>query len=41
VIENLNELMENMVDKKIEQEKYSMDIVVPVQLEAAQGKKVW
>lgn len=33
--------MENMVDKKVEQEKYSMDIVIPVQLESIQGKKVW
>jgi hypothetical protein len=26
----LNDLMEDMVDKKIDKEKYSMDIVIPV-----------
>jgi hypothetical protein len=30
-LENLNELMEKMIDKKIEEEKYSMDIVIPVE----------
>jgi hypothetical protein len=30
LVENLNDLMEDMIDKKIETEKYSMDIVVPV-----------
>jgi hypothetical protein len=30
-LENLNELMEKMIDKKIEDEKYSMDIVIPIE----------
>jgi hypothetical protein len=30
-LENLNELMEKMIDEKIEEQKYSMDIVVPVE----------
>jgi hypothetical protein len=30
LIENLNNLMEDMVDKKIEDENFSMDVVVPV-----------
>jgi hypothetical protein len=31
LLENLNELMEKMIDKKIEDEKYSMDIVIPIE----------
>jgi hypothetical protein len=30
-LENLNELMEKMIDKKIEEQKYSMDIVIPIE----------
>jgi len=41
LIENLNELMENMVDKKVEDEKYSMDIVLPVELEIRTGKRAY
>jgi hypothetical protein len=33
--------MENMVDKKVEDEKYSMDIVMPVELEIRTGRKAY
>jgi hypothetical protein len=33
--------MEKMIDEKIENEKYSMDIVIPVQLEEKEGKKAY
>ncbi len=40
LIENLNDLMEDMIDKKIEDEKYSMDIVVPVSYQKTTWKRV-
>ena len=39
VIQNLNDMMEEMIDKKIEDEKYSMDIVIPVEYEKVEWKK--
>ncbi len=33
LIENLNDLMENMIDEKIEEKKMAMDVVVPVSYE--------
>ena len=41
LIENLNELMEDMVDKKIEDNKFSMDIVVPVSYKKVTWKRVF
>ncbi len=41
LIENLNDLMEDMIDKKIEREKYGMDIVVPVSYKKVTKKTVW
>ncbi len=40
LVENLNDLMEDMIDKKIETEKYSMDIVVPVSYKKVTWKRV-
>ena len=40
LIENLNELMEKMIDKKIEDEKYSMDIVIPLSYKKTTGKRI-
>lgn len=40
LIENLNDLMENMIDKKIEENNLSMDIVVPVSYKEVTKKKV-
>ena len=39
VIQNLNGLMEDMIDKKIEDEKYSMDIVIPVDYKKVTWKR--
>ena len=41
LIENLNDLMENFVDEKIETNKYDMDIVVPVSYEKITWKRLW
>ena len=41
LLENLNELMENMIDKKIEEQKYSMDIVIPVEYKRVEWKRVY
>ena len=41
LIENLNNLMEDMVDKKIEDENFSMDVVVPVSYKKVTWKRVW
>ena len=41
LLENLNELMEEMIDKKIEEEKYSMDIVIPVEYKRVEWKRVY
>ena len=40
LIENLNDLMENMIDKKIEEKHLSMDIVVPVSYKKVTKKRV-
>ena len=40
LFENLNELMEKMIDEKIENEKYSMDIVVPLSYKKITGKRI-
>ena len=40
LIENLNELMEKMIDKKIEDEHIWMDIVVPISYEETTKKRV-
>ena len=40
LLENLNELMEKMIDKKIEDEKYSMDIVIPLEYKKVTWKKI-
>ncbi len=41
LLENLNELMEKMIDKKIEEEKYSMDIVIPLEYKKVEWKRVY
>lgn len=41
LIENLNELMEDAIDKKIQDEKYSMDIVVPISYKKVTSKRIW
>mgnify|MGYP002853791363 CR=1 FL=1 len=41
LIENVNMLMENMIDKKIEDEKYSMDIVVPIEYKKIEWKRIF
>ena len=41
LLENLNELMEEMIDKKIEEEKYSMDIVIPLEYKRVEWKRVY
>ena len=41
VIQNLNDLMEDMIDKKIEKEKYSMDIVIPVEYKKVKWKRAY
>ena len=41
LLENLNELMENMIDKKIEEQKYSMDIVIPTEYKRVEWKRVY
>ena len=40
LLENLNELMEKMIDKKIEDEKYSMDIVIPIEYKKVTWKRI-
>ena len=40
LLENLNELMEKMIDEKIEEQKYSMDIVVPVEYKKVTWKRI-
>ena len=40
LLENLNELMEDMIDKKIEEQKYSMDIVVPLEYKEVTWKRI-
>ena len=40
LIENLNELMENMIDRKIEDEHIWMDIVIPTSYEKVTWKRV-
>ena len=40
LIENLNDLMENMIDKKIESEHLGMDIVVPTSYKVVTKKRV-
>ena len=41
LLENLNELMEKMIDKKIEEEKYSMDIVIPLEYKKVEWKRIY
>ena len=41
LLENLNELMEKMIDKKIEDEKYSMDIVIPIEYKRVEWKRIY
>jgi len=41
LIENLNMLMEEMVDKKIADNKYDMDIVIPVSYEKIRAKRLF
>ena len=40
LIENLNDLMENMIDKKIEEKNISMDIVVPISYKKLTKKRI-
>ena len=41
VIQNFNNVLERFVDKKIEDEKYSMDIVIPVEYENVKWKRAY
>ena len=41
LLENLNELMEKMIDEKIEEEKYSMDIVIPLEYKRVEWKRIY
>ena len=40
LIENLNDLMENVVDKKVEEKNLSMDIVIPVSYQKKTKKRI-
>lgn len=40
LLENLNLMMEKMVDKKIADNKYDMDIVIPVSYEKISGRRI-
>lgn len=41
LIQNFNDLLEDMVDEKINQEKYSMDIVIPISYRKVTWKRIW
>ena len=40
ILQNLNDLMEEMIDEKIDKEKYSMDIVLPLWHKSITGKRI-
>ena len=40
LLENLNDLMENMIDRKVEEKKLGMDIVVPISYQKKTKKRI-
>ena len=40
LLQSWNDALESMIDNKIDKEKYSMDIVIPVQFEEIEGKRI-
>ena len=41
IIQNFNNLLERFVDKKIEEEKYSMDMVIPIEYKEVKWKRAY